>query len=61
LWGDFKDTVCPRKPRTLQDLRHKIEIIPVATPPETLQKLYHSIARCYQQSTGAVGGHFEHL
>jgi hypothetical protein len=34
----LKNTVCIGKPRTLQDLRHKIEIVSVAISPATLQE-----------------------
>jgi hypothetical protein len=37
LWGDLQNTVCTRKPRTLQDMRHKTEIASAAIPPATLQ------------------------
>jgi hypothetical protein len=36
LWGNFKNIVCTRKPRTLQDLRHKIVIASLVIPPATL-------------------------
>jgi hypothetical protein len=33
-----------RKPRTLQFLRHKIEIACIAVPPATVEEVYHSVA-----------------
>jgi hypothetical protein len=36
LLGDLKNTMCTRKPKMLQDLRHKVEIASVVIPPATL-------------------------
>jgi hypothetical protein len=36
LWGDLKNTVCAKKPRELEDLKNKIEIISVAITPAKL-------------------------
>jgi hypothetical protein len=41
LCGDLKDIVCTRKPRTLQDLRHRKEVASVATPSATLREVCH--------------------
>jgi hypothetical protein len=35
LWGDLENTGCTKKPRTLQGLRHKIEIASIAVPATT--------------------------
>jgi hypothetical protein len=61
LRGDLNNTVCTRKPRTLQDLKYKNEIASVAIPPATLQEVCHSTACHYQQCNGAGDEHFEHL
>jgi hypothetical protein len=50
LWGDLKNTVCIRKPRTLQDLKHKTEIASTAIPPAALQEVCHSVA-CFINSS----------
>jgi hypothetical protein len=54
VWGDLKNTVHTRKTRTLQELRHKIQIAFVAIPPATLGKVCDSVACYYQQCIGAV-------
>jgi hypothetical protein len=59
MCDDLKNTVCIGKPRTLQDRRHKIEIVSVAGPPATLQEVRHFVACYYRQCIGASGGPFE--
>jgi hypothetical protein len=54
LWGNLKNTVCTRKPGTLQDLGHTIEIASIAIPPATLQEVYDFVTHYYQQSIGAA-------
>jgi hypothetical protein len=39
LCGDPKNNMCTKKPRSLQDLRHKIEIASVAIPPAMKQQV----------------------
>jgi hypothetical protein len=60
VWSDLKNTVCTRKPRSLQDLRHKIEIVSVAIPSPVLREICHSVACYYQQCLGTGGEYFEH-
>jgi hypothetical protein len=61
LWSDLENTVCIKQPRTLQDLRHKVEVASVAITPATMRGVYNSVACYHQQCTEAGGGHFEHL
>jgi hypothetical protein len=41
LWDDLKNTVCTRKPRTLQGLRYEIKIASFAVP---LREIRHAVA-----------------
>jgi hypothetical protein len=61
LWGTLKNNVYAEKPRTLQDLRHKIETACAAIPLQTIQEVCHSVACSHQRCTDADSECSEHL
>jgi hypothetical protein len=54
LWGDLKNTAYARKPRTLQGLRHEIEIACAAIPPAAIRKYVTLLQYVVNSSFGPV-------
>jgi hypothetical protein len=54
VWGDLKNAVGSKIPRTLQDLRYKTEIASAAIRSANLRHVAHSHQQCF----GAGGGTF---
>ena len=61
LWGYLKERVYRGKPRSIADLKAKIESEILAIPADMLQRTFHNMERRVQVCLDAGGGHFKHM
>lgn len=61
LWGTVKNEVYRQRPRTIEELRAKIEEVCAAITPDTLTAVVRSAVQRHMRCIQVGGHHFEHI